>query len=108
MKRITNLIGVKYIAFLKKKNHTKEGKVREIIKDVTDLRVMYICGFDFDSFPFSAGFHGTRDNCLLFLFCFLLFYRKTFDLVKNTYKRLQIIIFKMNAFNRDIYSFSIN
>lgn len=37
-----------------------------------------------------------------FFFKYLLFYRKTFDFVKNTYKRIQIVAFNMNAFNYDI------
>lgn len=75
MKRITNLIGVKYIAFLKK-NHTKQGEVREIIKDVTDLCVMYICGFDFDSISLFSRILQNKTTPFCFFFAFFYFTEK--------------------------------
>lgn len=53
-------------------------------------------------FTSSTQFQKNIPCFFLFFFKYLLFYRKTFDFVKNTYKRIQIVAFNMNAFNYDI------
>lgn len=61
---------------ISKKNHTKQGKVREIIKDVTDLCVMYICGFDFDSISLFSRISQNKTTPFCFFFAFFYFTEK--------------------------------